>query len=43
MPIHVELVTQERKVFEEAQADIVILPRAGFDHADVWRNGRPQG
>jgi F-type H+-transporting ATPase subunit epsilon len=26
MPIHVELVTQERKVFEEAQADIVILP-----------------
>lgn len=26
MPIHVELVTQERKVFEEKEADIVILP-----------------
>jgi F-type H+-transporting ATPase subunit epsilon len=26
MPIHVELVTQERKVFEEAEADIVIIP-----------------
>lgn len=26
MPIHVELVTQERKVFEEAEADIVVLP-----------------
>ncbi len=26
MPIHVELVTQERKVFEEKYADIVILP-----------------
>jgi len=26
MPIHVELVTQERKVFEETEADIVIVP-----------------
>lgn len=26
MPIHVELVTQERKVFEETEADIIILP-----------------
>lgn len=26
MPIHVELVTQERKVFEEAEADIIIIP-----------------
>jgi F-type H+-transporting ATPase subunit epsilon len=26
MPIYVELVTQERKVFEEAEADIVIIP-----------------
>lgn len=26
MPIHVELVTQERKVFEETEADMVILP-----------------
>lgn len=26
MPIHVELVTQERKVFEEAEADIVVIP-----------------
>jgi len=26
MPIHVELVTQERKVFEELEADIVIVP-----------------
>lgn len=26
MPIHVELVTQERKVFEERNADIVIIP-----------------
>ncbi len=26
MPIHVELVTQERKLFEEPAADIVILP-----------------
>jgi F-type H+-transporting ATPase subunit epsilon len=26
MPIHVELVTQERKLFEEEFADIVILP-----------------
>ena len=26
MPIHIELVTQERKVFEEAEADIVIVP-----------------
>lgn len=28
MPIHVELVTQERKVFEETEADIVIVPAA---------------
>ncbi len=28
MPIHVELVTQERKVFEEPNADIVVLPGA---------------
>jgi F-type H+-transporting ATPase subunit epsilon len=28
MPIHVELVTQERKVFEEKEADIVIIPAA---------------
>lgn len=26
MPIHVELVTQERKVFEEPLADMIILP-----------------
>jgi F-type H+-transporting ATPase subunit epsilon len=26
MPIHVELVTQERKVFEEPEADIVVIP-----------------
>lgn len=26
MTIHVEVVTQERKVFEEAEADIVVLP-----------------
>ena len=26
MPIHVELVTQERKVFEEPNADMVIVP-----------------
>lgn len=26
MPIHVELVTQERKVFEETEADMVVLP-----------------
>jgi len=26
MPIHVELVTQERKVFEESEADMVIIP-----------------
>ena len=26
MPIHVELVTQERKIFEEPEADIVIVP-----------------
>ena len=26
MPIHIELVTQEQRVFEEAEADIVIVP-----------------
>lgn len=26
MPIHVEIVTQERKVFDEPEADIVIIP-----------------
>ena len=26
MPIHVELVTQERKVFDEPNADIIIVP-----------------
>lgn len=26
MPIHVELVTQEKKIFEELAADIVVLP-----------------
>jgi F-type H+-transporting ATPase subunit epsilon len=26
MPIHVEIVTQERKVFEEPEADMVIIP-----------------
>ena len=26
MPIHIELVTQEQKVFEEAEADIIIVP-----------------
>ena len=26
MPIHIELVTQEAKVFEEQNADIVIVP-----------------
>jgi F-type H+-transporting ATPase subunit epsilon len=28
MPIHVEVVTQERKVFEEREADIVVIPAA---------------
>ncbi len=28
MPIHVELVTQERKVFEEPEADMVVIPAA---------------
>jgi F-type H+-transporting ATPase subunit epsilon len=28
MPIHVEVVTQERKIFEEPEADIVIIPAA---------------
>lgn len=28
MPIHVELVTQEKKIFEEPAADIVVLPAA---------------
>lgn len=28
MPIHVELVTQERKVFDEPEADMVIIPAA---------------
>lgn len=28
MPIHVELVTQEKKVFEETAADMVIIPAA---------------
>jgi F-type H+-transporting ATPase subunit epsilon len=28
MPIHVELVTQERKVFDEPAADMVIIPAA---------------
>jgi F-type H+-transporting ATPase subunit epsilon len=28
MPIHVELVTQERKVFEETEADMVVIPAA---------------
>ena len=28
MPIHVELVTQEKKVFEEPEADIVVIPAA---------------
>ena len=26
MPLHIELVTQEQKIFEEADADIVIVP-----------------
>ena len=26
MPMHVELVTQERKVFEEKEADMIIIP-----------------
>ena len=26
MPIHVELVTQERKIFDEPEADIVMVP-----------------
>lgn len=26
MPIHVEVVTQERKVFEEPEADMVVIP-----------------
>ncbi|MBZ0292479.1 MAG: ATP synthase F1 subunit epsilon [Anaerolineae bacterium] len=26
MPIHVELVTQERKIFEEPEADMVVIP-----------------
>lgn len=26
MPIHVELVTQEKRVFEEREADIIIIP-----------------
>jgi F-type H+-transporting ATPase subunit epsilon len=28
MPIHVEVVTQEKKVFEEPNADIVVIPAA---------------
>ncbi len=28
MPIHVEIVTQERKVFDEPEADMVIIPAA---------------
>jgi F-type H+-transporting ATPase subunit epsilon len=28
MPIHIELVTQERKVFEEPEADMIIIPAA---------------
>lgn len=28
MPLHVEVVTQERKVFEETQADMVVVPGA---------------
>jgi F-type H+-transporting ATPase subunit epsilon len=28
MPIHVELVSQERKVFEEPEADMVVIPGA---------------
>lgn len=28
MPIHVEVVTQERKVFEEPEADIIVIPGA---------------
>ncbi|MBZ0284927.1 MAG: ATP synthase F1 subunit epsilon [Anaerolineae bacterium] len=28
MPMHVEVVTQERKVFEETQADMIIVPGA---------------
>ncbi|HUN09390.1 MAG TPA: ATP synthase F1 subunit epsilon [Aggregatilineales bacterium] len=28
MPIHVEVVTQERKVFDEPQADMVLVPGA---------------
>jgi len=28
VPIHVEVVTQERKVFDEPEADIVIIPAA---------------
>lgn len=26
MPIHIELVTQEKKIFEEPEADIIIVP-----------------
>ncbi len=26
MPIHIELVTQERKIFDEPEADIIIVP-----------------
>jgi F-type H+-transporting ATPase subunit epsilon len=26
MPIHVELVTQEQKVFEEPEADVIVIP-----------------
>ena len=26
MPIHVEIVTQERKVFDEPEADIIVIP-----------------
>jgi F-type H+-transporting ATPase subunit epsilon len=28
MPIHVEIVTQERKVFDEPEADMIIIPAA---------------
>ncbi len=28
MPLHVEVVTQERRVFEEPQADMVVIPAA---------------
>ena len=55
MPISVEIVTQEKIVFSEPEADMVIIPGSegemgvlphhapGADDARLWRTGRAQG